>query len=81
MSVEDTALTKLEQALAHLEQALASRPQGAGGDATQVEQENAELRKALTKANSAQSDMEERLRTVGARLDGAIGELRTVLGA
>lgn len=79
MSVEDTALTKLEQAIAHLERVLSSRMQG--GDAQKIERENAELRAALAKAKSAQTDLEQRVRTVGVRLDGAIGELRSVLGA
>ena len=81
MSVEDTALTKLDQAIAHLERALASREQSGDAGAKQVEQENTELRAALTKAKAAQSDLEERVRTAGTRLDGAIGELRSVLGA
>jgi len=81
MSAEDTALTKLEQAIAHLERALSSRVRDSGADVQKVEQENAELRAALAKAKSAQSDLEQRVRKVGTRLDGAIGELRTVLGA
>jgi chromosome segregation ATPase len=81
MSVEDTALTKLDQAIAHLERALASRAQAGEAGVKQVKQENAELRAALTKAKAAQSDLEERVRTAGTRLDGAIGELRAVLGA
>jgi chromosome segregation ATPase len=81
MSVEDTALTKLDQAIAHLERALASRAQAGEASVKQVEKENADLRAALTKAKAAQSDLEERVRTAGTRLDGAIGELRSVLGA
>jgi Skp family chaperone for outer membrane proteins len=81
MSAEDTALSKLEQAIAHLERALASRAKGSAAGAKQIEHENTELRAALAKAKAAQSDLEERVRKVGTRLDGAIGELRAVLGA
>jgi len=81
MSAEDTALTKLDQAIAHLERALASRAQTGAASVKQVEHENAELRAALAKAKAAQSDLEDRVRTVGTRLDGAIGELRSVVGA
>ena len=80
MSAEETALSKLEQAIAHLERALASRV-GGDGNLRQVEQENADLRAALAAAKAAQAELEERVRNAGKRLDGAIGELRTVLGA
>ena len=82
MTVEDTALRKLERAITHLEAALTERAQQ-GGDARlgQIEQENEQLRAALSEAKAAREDLEGRVRDAGKQIDGAINDLRTVLGA
>lgn len=82
MSVEDTALRKLERAISHLEAAITTRAQQpSDGKIALVEQENQQLQAALSEAKAARSDLENRVRDAGERLDGAIGDLRSVLGA
>ena len=65
-----------------LEAALTERVQQSG-DAKlgQIEQENEQLRAALSEAKAARADLEGRVRDAGKQIDGAINDLRTLLGA
>lgn len=71
MSSVEAAKLRLERAIARLEQT-ARRPAGAGPD-------QAELVRALEEAQAENAALHETTQDVAARLDRAIGRLRSVL--
>lgn len=81
MSSDNAAIAKLDEAITRLEQA-ATRLADAGYGETiaRLEAENRRLNQALAEASDGQEALEGRVRDVSGRLDGVIGELKTVLG-
>ncbi len=80
MTSDDAAIARLDEAITRLEAAAATLA-GAGHAATikKLEAENKRLGKELDKASEGQNVLEGRVRDVSGRLDGVIGELKTVL--
>ncbi|MBT5433466.1 MAG: DUF4164 family protein [Alphaproteobacteria bacterium] len=82
MSTEDKAIAKLDQAITRLEAALTRLSNGTDGEALQeLEGENRRLSTALDSAKKDHKDLEGRVIDVSGRLDGVIGELKSVLGS
>ncbi len=81
MSSEDAAFARLGAAIDRLE-AAATRLASAGHAKAikALEEDNRRLAQALEDATEGQSALEGRVRDVSGRLDGVIGELKTVLG-
>lgn len=81
MSSETAAIARLDQAIGKLEDA-AQRLQAAGRSEkiAALEAENRRLAEALEDASSGQAALEGRVKDVSGRLDGVIGELKSVLG-
>ncbi len=81
MSSDHAAIAKLDKAITRLEEA-ATRLADAGYGETiaRLEAENRRLAQELAEASDGQEALEGRVRDVSGRLDGMIGELKTVLG-
>lgn len=81
MSSDNAAIARLGKAITRLEEA-ATRLADAGHGETiaSLEAENRRLKEALAEATDGQEALEGRVRDVSGRLDGMIGELKTVLG-
>jgi hypothetical protein len=81
MSSETAAIARLNEAIGKLEDA-ATRLQaaGRGEKIAELEAENRRLAKALEDAGNGQAALEGRVKDVSGRLDGVIGELKSVLG-
>lgn len=80
MSIEDLAITKLDQAITRLETVLSNLPNHVGSDATrELEGENHRLNEALEAAEKKRQDLSGRVDEVGGQLDAVIGELKSVL--
>ena len=82
MTTEDAAIAKLDQAITRLESALTRLSNRTNGDALhELEGENRRLSDALDSAKKEHKDLEGRVVDVSGRLDGVIGELKSVLGS
>lgn len=80
MSIEDLAITKLDQAITRLETVLSNLPNHGGSDATrELVGENHRLNEALEAAEKKRQDLSGRVDEVGGQLDAVIGELKSVL--
>ena len=80
MSSETAAIARLDEAIARLEAAAANTAGGQAERIAALEADNRRLAAALEDASSGQAALEGRVKDVSGRLDGVIGELKSVLG-
>ena len=81
MSSDNAAIARLGKAITRLETSVARLVEaGQGETIAKLEAENRRLSVELAAATGGQQALEGRVRDVSGRLDGVIGELKTVLG-
>lgn len=81
MSSDNAAIARLGKAITRLETSVARLVEaGQGETIARLEAENRRLSEELAAATGGQQALEGRVRDVSGRLDGVIGELKTVLG-
>ena len=81
MSSDNAAIARLGKAITRLETSVARLVEaGQGETIAKLEAENRRLSEELAAATGGQQALGGRVRDVSGRLDGVIGELKTVLG-